>query len=70
MADRDREAEVRAGQRWFNSLTTSDKWELGDQLVLGTFEFLDWEEMLPRKQRPPSDPFLEGVEQARMCFEA
>lgn len=70
MADRKREAEVKAGMRWFNQLDPRHKWDLGDQFVLGTFDWIDWEETLPLKQRPPTDAFLEGAEQARLCFEA
>jgi hypothetical protein len=51
------------GQGWFDSLDHHTRWELGDQLVLGSFSWQDWFES------KPSPAFMAGVEDARLWFE-
>lgn len=45
------------------SLRTELKWQLGDALVLGEFDWTEWFETKPTR------PFMEGVEYARMLWE-
>lgn len=52
-----------AGANWFRTLPRQAKWDLGDQLVLGEF---DWSNWLDSK---PSTAFLRGVEEARIVWE-
>lgn len=60
---RERAEQKTAGRTWFDGLGSGDKWNIGDALVLGTFEWIDWFE------RKPSAPFMHGVEDARMHWE-
>ena len=55
---------MEAGRRWFRSLTREAKWELGDALVLGTFDRLEWGF---DAKLPPG--FLRGVDDARILWE-
>jgi len=58
-------ADRASGRAWFNKLSNAEKWELGDQLVLGTF---DWEEWSFRKK--PSSAFMNGVDYERLLWES
>lgn len=58
-----------AGARWFERLERNEKWELGDQLVLGEFSWEDWAELLPAAHCPPSPAFLRGVDNERINWE-
>ena len=60
---RTREKEQSRGKTWFNSLSSSDKFSLGDQLVLGEFDWRDWFDS------KPSSIFMNAVEAARMHWE-
>lgn len=60
---RERAAERARGRAWFNSLGASDRGRLGDELVLGEF---DWRAWLPSK---PTSAFLNGADAARMEWE-
>ena len=51
------------GRRWFESLTHHEKWQLGDDFVLGTFEWREWFDT------KPSSAFLRGAEDARLYWE-
>lgn len=61
---RERAAQRARGAEWFRSLGNADKGRLGDELVLGEF---DWREWLASK---PTSAFLNGADQARMDWEA
>lgn len=52
------------GREWFRNLPIDLKWEIGDQLVLGSFDWREWS--FPKK---PSDAFLNGVDIERMLWE-
>jgi hypothetical protein len=55
------------GRAWFNSLSNAMKWEIGDALVLGYFDWRDYDELgLTTK---PSGAFLSGVDDARIQWE-
>jgi hypothetical protein len=56
-------ADRKAGAAFFDGLRTEQKWDLGDELVLGTF---DWGEWFDRK---PSRAFMDGVDEARINWE-
>lgn len=56
------------GEAWFKSLVDADKWELGDQFVLGTFDWRDWADMAGWSKKP-SRAFLQGAETARLQWE-
>ena len=58
--------EYASGQAWFKLLSTADKWTLGDQFVLGTFDWRDWDHWL---SKPPSRAFLNGAEYERKLWE-
>lgn len=62
-SSRGRAADRAAGARWFNSLDDASKWELGDQFVLGTYDWRDW------FHDPVSSAFLNGAEEARLNWE-
>ena len=49
---------------WFNTLTPAERWELGDQLVLGAFEPGDW-----GFRARPSAAFMNALDQERMLWE-
>ena len=48
---------------FWKSLSTHDRWELGDQLVLGSFDWRDW------MDRKPSAAFLNELDAERMYWE-
>jgi hypothetical protein len=52
------------GARFFGSLDSYDKYSLGDELVLGLFDWRDW--LLEK----PSQEFMRGVVEASDAFEA
>ncbi len=52
-----------AAQRFWDSLTSAEKWDLGDELVHGSF---DWENWLTRK---PTVSFMNALDQVRMHWE-
>jgi len=51
-------------QEFWDSLSPSQRWDIGDELVLGTFDWRDW---LPSKPEPG---FLNHVDYLRMLWEA
>lgn len=51
-------------RRWFTELTDIQKGELGDQLVLGTFDWRDWFDT-----RPPKG-FMAEVDRERLRWES
>lgn len=64
MTPAQRRADHAAGADWFKTLDTSARWDLGDALVLGDFEWFDW-----GFERKPSPAFMNGVEDARSLWE-
>ena len=58
-----RKREREAGQKWFNELPNYLKWELGDQFVLGDFDWRDWFD------EKPSEAFLNAIDSARINWE-
>lgn len=60
---RQRMAERARGAKWFHGLSRSDKGELGDAFVLGTFDWRDW------LHAKPSGAFLSGAEDERLHWE-
>ncbi len=59
-AGKDRER----GARWFRDLPEHLKNDLGDEFVLGTFDWRDW-----GFASRPSGAFLNGADEARMHWE-
>ena len=49
--------------RWFQDLDNWQKWELGDQLVLGEFDWREWFEA------KPSATFMNAIDSARINWE-
>lgn len=60
---RKRAKDRKAGRQFFRKLASHDKWELGDQFVLGSF---DWREWFSAR---PSAAFIDGVEDERLYWE-
>jgi len=60
---RQRAVEKERGRKWFRSLSRWDKDELGNQFVLGDFDWRDWLE------QKPSSAFLAGAEDERIHWE-
>jgi len=59
-----RNADYEKGAQWYKKLSRTDKWELGDQLVLGSFDWHDW-----GFASKPSSAFMNGAERERMLWE-
>jgi len=57
-------AEHERGRKYFEALSPEMRWELGDALVLGALDPLDWFD-----GRKPSRAFLDGVDEARIAWE-
>lgn len=55
--------EIEHARQWFAQLRTEQKWELGDVLVLGDFDWRDW---LPSA---PSPLFMRVVDNERITWE-
>lgn len=64
MAVQERSERERA-RRFFEALTTDQRWELGDALVLGGFDWQEW-----GLHAKPSSAFLNAVDYWRMLWEA
>ncbi len=60
----DRRKEREKAEKFWKSLSDAEKWEIGDQLVLGSFDWRDW------LNRPPSRVFLNEVDYLRMNWES
>lgn len=60
---KERMAEQKAARDYWSRLTTSDKWLLGDVLVLGEFDWRDW------FHKKPSRAFLNEIDQERILWE-
>jgi hypothetical protein len=58
-------AEQARARRFWSSLSREDRNELGDQLVLGTFDYTDWFE-----GKRPSSAFLNELDRERMHWES
>ena len=64
MSPADARRDRAAGRDWFLSLSAGERWAVGDDLVLGTFDWRDW-----GFERRPSAAFLNGADAARMLWE-
>lgn len=53
------------GARWFEGLPTDERWQLGDDLVHGCVEWVDW-----GFEKRPSGSFVNGVDEARLNWES
>jgi hypothetical protein len=53
----------RSAERFWDSLTPVEKWQLGDDLVLGAFDWRDW------LSSPPPIGFLSIVDHLRLLWE-
>jgi hypothetical protein len=53
-----------AARRFWASLSDTSRWLLGDQLVLGDFDWRDWFE------KKPTPCFLNQLDDERMSWEA
>jgi len=51
-------------RKWWDSLSSRDRWELGDQLVQGEFDWRDW-----LFNSRPSRAFMNEVDYQRMLWE-
>lgn len=51
--------------KWFRALNTQAKWDLGDALVLGTFDWHEW-----GFTSKPSRAFMREVDYERMLWES
>ena len=60
---REKFEEMALGSEWFRSLDNGEKGQLGDDLVLGAFDWGDWFYVKPSRQ------FIQGVENERMLWE-
>lgn len=60
---REKERIRKAALRYFEGLSTEQRFELGDALVLGDFDWMDWFE------RKPSQLFLRVLDDARIHWE-
>lgn len=63
-AVRKRENERAKARKFWNGLSNADRWVLGDQLVLGDFDWSEW------MSRQPSAEFLREVDKLRMDWES
>lgn len=50
-------------KQFWSQLTDRERWELGDQLVLGDFDWRDW------LSEPPPRGFLDALDKERMLWE-
>ena len=58
-------AERERGRKYFEALSPEARWAIGDELVLGTLDPLDWFD-----GKKPSRAFIEGLDEARLRWEA
>jgi len=63
MGTRERELMWAAAQRFWATLDVSQRWEIGDALVLGDLDWRDWLE------RPPAPGFWGAVDRLRVLWE-
>lgn len=52
------------GKKWFDSLSYTDKWALGDELVWGCIDWHEW-----GFAEKPSAAFRNAVDEARIHWE-
>ena len=60
---RQRATERAKARKFWNSLSSSDRWAIGDQLVTGDFDWMDW------FNSPPSHTFLDELDELRIDWE-
>ena len=61
---RARAAERQRAKEWFESLPLLERWRLGDELVLDTFDWRDWFDAKPTAN------FLRAIDDARIAWES
>jgi hypothetical protein len=59
-----RQREREKAKEFWECLSPSERWGLGDQLVLGSFDWMDW-----GFTKRPSGAFLDEVDYLRMLWE-
>lgn len=59
-----RQRERDKAKRWWDQLSTAERNDLGDDLVLGSFNWKDW-----GLRRSPSSVFLNEVDELRIHWE-
>lgn len=64
MTRKARDAERRRAEGFWESLSVADRFEVGDQLVFGSFNPLDWD------FRPVTGVFLARLDALRMLWES
>lgn len=62
---RDRMREREKAKKFWDGLSYSERWELGDQLVLGDLDVLHWFD-----GRKPSGVFMNEVDYQRLLWES
>lgn len=60
-----RAREQKRARDWFNSLSRSEKFNLGDELVFGSVDWLDW-----GFEKKPSAVFVNEVDKERLFWES
>lgn len=63
-AVRDRMQAIEAARKFWNGLDNAARWQLGDDLVLGEFDWRDWFD------KKPEPAFMNELDQLRMHWEA
>jgi hypothetical protein len=59
-----RSSDRAAARKFWKSLSTTDRWEIGDQLVLGDLDYEWW-----FGERRPSAAFLDELDKERLYWE-
>jgi hypothetical protein len=62
---RERMRETEKARKFWQSLSTADRWALGDQMVLGELDYLDWFD-----GKRPSSAFMMELDYQRALWEA
>jgi hypothetical protein len=65
MTVRQRQRQRARARAWWASLNDAQRHQLGDELVLGCWEWIDW-----GFERAPSPTFLDEVDRLRMNWES
>jgi len=65
MNARERMREVEKARKFWQGLSNQDRWELGDQMVLGNVDYLDW-----FGGERPSSVFMAELDYQRVLWES